>query len=141
MTSITVNNPFASEQITTDDPKQQEWQLDVARQFKAAATMGVLMSLGAHELRAVPGVHTLGGLFFIARILPMTKNGRGSRPALMAVMVSVTGIDEIDIDVRRLRDGVEHATVRGIYIDQLAAALLALDYDGPEIFNPSYWSN
>jgi len=111
-----------------------------AADFTAAAGIGVLASLGATDLRTVPGAHSIGGLAFTARILPFTKTGdRVERPARMGVLVSVTGLDEIDIQARRPGTDEDHARIEGIYIDQLAAALLALDYNGPEILNPRYW--
>lgn len=139
MPSITV--PFTVEQLHTDDPEQLAEHQQAAAAFQAAATVGVLMSLGATTLRTVPGTHQLGGLLFIAHILPMTSRGRGEAPRRMAVMVSLTGADLIDIDVRRISDSQEHATIHGIYIDQLEPALLSLDYDGPETLNPRLWTN
>ncbi|GAB3597382.1 hypothetical protein CFAEC_13825 (plasmid) [Corynebacterium faecale] len=57
----------------------------------------------------------------------------------MAVMVSLTPADEIDVEVREIARKTEHARIEGIYIDQLARAALAIDYDGPTALNPRYW--
>lgn len=140
-TVTTHDLPFPVDQLHTDNTEEQEYNREAADTFRQAATLGVLGSLGAHNLRTIPGRHQLGGLMFTARILPMTQKGRGSRARNMLVMVSLTGGDLIDIDVRYLTGGAEHATARDVYIDQLQRALLALDYDGPEIFNPRYWTN
>lgn len=139
-TVTTQDLPFPIAALRTEDPDDQERNRNAAETFRKGATPGVLMSLGASNLRSVPGTHELGGLLFIARILPLTGSGRGQAPRRMAVMVSLTPGDLIDIDVRPLT-GPEHATVRDIYIDQLQRALLALDYDGSDAFNPSYWTN
>lgn len=53
--------------------------------------------------------------------------------------MSTTPLDEIEIEVREYARGIEHAKVEGVYIDQLARVLLALDYDGTEALNPRYW--
>lgn len=140
MTS-TQDLPFTVEQLRTTDPDRLREHQQTAETFRRAATVGALMSLGATTLRAVPGTHQLGGLMFTARILPLTRTGRGEAPRRMSVMVSLTGADLIDIDVRYLSGGREHATIREVYIDQLQRALLALDYDGPEPLNPAYWTN
>ena len=56
-----------------------------AMQFRQALGLGVLGSLGASDLTAVPGAHQCGGLLFTARVLPMTKRGtRGTRSRNMA---------------------------------------------------------
>ncbi|MBS3183453.1 hypothetical protein [Leucobacter manosquensis] len=40
---------------------------------------------------------------------------------------------------REYARGIEHAKIEGVYTDQLARVLLALDYDGTEALNPRYW--
>ncbi|MBS1673150.1 MAG: hypothetical protein JSS74_04215 [Actinobacteria bacterium] len=141
-TVTTADLPFPIEQVHTTDAAELEHNRAAAETLRAGATTGVLWSLGATNLGAVPGTHGLGGLLFIARILPLTANGRGEAARRMAVMVSVTPGDLLDIDVRQLTgDRREHATTRDLYLDQLQRALLALDYDGREPFNPRYWTN
>lgn len=140
-TDTTQDLPFTVDELHADNEEEQEYHREAAETFRQAATRGVLWSLGASDYRAVPGRHQLGALLFTARILPMTKTGRGERARKMLVMVSLTGGDLIDIDVRYLAGGKEHATARDVYIDQLQRVLLALDYDGPEIYNPAYWNN
>ncbi|WP_420181294.1 hypothetical protein [Paenarthrobacter sp. TA1.8] len=54
-------------------------------------------------------------------------------------MVSLTPADEIDVEVREIARTTKHAHIEGIYIDQLARAALAIDYDGPTALNPRYW--
>lgn len=120
------------------DPERAK---QTARDLRAAIEIGVLMSLGATDLGAVAGSHQLGGLLFTARILPLRHGTRRTRPARMGVMISLNGIDTIDIRVIEYASGRQHATATGLYIDQLNACLLALDYDGPTPFNPRYWSN
>jgi len=113
-----------------------------AMQFRQALGLGVLGSLGASDLTAVPGAHQCGGLLFTARVLPMTKRGtRGPRPRNMGIMVSLTPADEIEIEAREITRGTEHAKIEGIGIEQLQRAALAIDYDGPEVLNPRYWTN
>ena len=109
--------------------------------FLRAVTVGVLWSLGAESKAAVLGAHQMGGLLFIARILPFRHGERRERAARMAVMISLNPADTIDIQVIELASGREHARTEGVYIDQLSRAVLALDYDGEEPFNPRYWTN
>lgn len=142
MTSTAAALPFPTTQVAfpnreaADEPRARQ----AADDFRAAAGLGVLASLGATNLLCVPGEHGLGGLAFTARILPFNKTGeRAERPVRMGVLISVTGLDEIDIRVRRYTNQDEHALIRGIYIDQLAHALLALDYNGPTTLNPRLW--
>ena len=111
-----------------------------ANDLRRAIGPGVLGSLGATDLAAVPGSHQCGGLMFTARVLPLTKSGaRGTQPRKMAVMVSLTPADEIDVEVREIARTTKHAHIEGIYIDQLARAALAIDYDGPTALSPRYW--
>lgn len=113
-----------------------------ADQFRQALGIGVLGSLGASDLTTVPGAHQCGGLMFTARVLPIAKSGaRGTRPRKMAIMISLTAADEIDIEAREIARGAEHVKIEGIYIDQLQRAALAIDYNGPEVLNPRYWPN
>lgn len=130
--------PFPTEAIDTTDPAEIIDNTMTGRTFRAAIGNGSLWSVGAHGFANVPGAHQLGGLAFRARILPMTKTGRGATARTMGVLVSLTGIDDIDIEVRHA-DGTEHARITGVYLDQLARIILALDYDGPEVTNPRYW--
>lgn len=119
-----------------------EYHKATAEQFRQAIGALVFMSLGASRLIAVPGRYLGGGLMFTARILPFTQTGdRYAAPRKMAVLVSVTPLDEIEIEVREYARGIEHAKIERVYIDQLSRALLALDYDGPEPINPRYWPN
>lgn len=143
---MTVHTPaalaFPTEHIAfpTRDAANEPRVRQASADFTAAAGLGVLASLGATDLLTVPGEYGLGGLAFTARILPFTKTGdRAERPARMGVLISVTAVDEIDIRVRRNTTQQEHAHIQGIYIDQLATALLALDYNGPTTLNPRYW--
>ena len=128
--------PFDRKYIVGAD----EFHQAAAEQFRQAISVGVFMSLGASELAAVPGRYDRGGLLFTARILPFTKTGeRFENARRMAVLVSVSPLDEIEIEVREYARGTQHAKIERVYIDQLSQALLALDYDGPEILNPRYW--
>ncbi|MGO2520105.1 MAG: hypothetical protein ACTH8F_08285 [Microbacterium sp.] len=131
--------PFPSETISTTDPADIIDNTMTGRTFRAAIGTNTLWCVGAHEISNVPGRHQLGGLLFKARILPMTKTGRGEAARSMAVLVSLTPADEIDVEVRRISDGHEHAHVQGIYIDQMQRMILALDYDGADVLNPRYW--
>ena len=87
-------------------------------------------SLGAERLATLPGIvpgrYDRGGLLFTARILPFTRTGdRYAAARNMAVLVSTTPLDEIEIEVREYARGIEHAKIEGVYIDQLARVLLA----------------
>lgn len=112
---------------------------ETAETLRQATQIGVLMSLGFSDLGAVAGEHQLGGLLFTARILPLRDGTRRERPARMGIMISHTPADEIDIHVIEYARGTDHTRIKGIYIDQLNRALLALDYDGPTPLNPHYW--
>lgn len=128
--------PFDLAHIVNAD----EFHRAAAEQFRQAIGPGVLMSLGATRLTAVPGRFDRGGLMFTARILPVTQTGeRYAASRRMAVLISTTPADELDIEVREHGRGIEHAKIEGVYIDQLGRALLALDYDGLEPLNPRYW--
>lgn len=131
--------PFPTEAITAADPLDILHNTMTGRTFRAAIGEGALMSVGAHQVANVPGRYQLGGLVFLARILPMTKTGRSEQPSIMGVLVSLTPADEIDIEVIRASNNQEHATILSVYIDQLDRLILALDYDGPEVLNPRYW--
>lgn len=113
-----------------------------ASQFRQTFGVNVLGSLGASDLTAAPGAHQCGSLMFTVRVLPVTKRGtRGTQPRKVAVMISLTAADEIDIEAREITRGTVHAKIEGIHIDQLSRAALAIDYDGPEVLNPRYWAN
>lgn len=142
MKEHTMTHPFPNEALILDaNGPTEEFMHQTANQFRLVIGNGVFWSLGAEKLMAVPGVHQLGALTFTARILPMKSDGtRAERPRLMAVMISLTGRDSIDIEVREFANGRTHARIEDIYIDQLAQAILALDYNGDEVLNPRYWS-
>lgn len=127
---------LAAPETTAEDHQTQR---ATGTQFIAAVRLGVLWSLGASGIAIVPGAHGLGGLVFTARIRAIRNGVRLDRASLMAVMVSLNGGDLIDITVRELARGTDHATVTDVYIDQLGRALLALDCDGNEPLNPRYW--
>ncbi|WP_190265264.1 MULTISPECIES: hypothetical protein [Glutamicibacter] len=128
--------PFDTAHIVGAD----EHHRAAAEQFRQAIGPYVFMSLGASQLAAVPGRYDRGGLLFTARILPFTRTGdRYAAARNMAVLVSTSPLDEIEIEVREYARGVQHAKIEGVYIDQLSRAVLALDYDGTEALNPRYW--
>lgn len=142
MSQLSTQTPmFPIEALAAKAGDDLESIRQTAQQFSNAITRGVLWSLGANKAEAVPGVDQLGGLLFIARILPLRDGKRHQRAARMAVLISLNGADTIDIEVKELATRREHAKIRGVYIDQLSAAVLALDYDGDEALNPRYWSN
>lgn len=97
----------------------------------------MLISLGTTDLSPIAGAHQLGGILFTARILPIRRGHRGTRPFRLGVMVSLILSDEISIYVLEYASGRDHARIDGLYIDQLNAALLALDYDGSEPLIPA----
>ncbi|RGE19070.1 hypothetical protein [Leucobacter sp. wl10] len=132
--------PFTAAELFTDDPEVRERAAHIGNYFRQALGPGILFSLGARELRAVPGTDQMGGLMFIASILPMTQRGRGQAARRMAVMISLTALDLIDVEVRVLRTGSVHAKIDEITIDRLGHAVLALDYDGDTVLNPRYWN-
>lgn len=137
-TPITALFPHTALIAATDETTRTE-HLHTASVFRQALGIGGLMTLGASDIHAVPGMHGLGGLALTARILPMRTDGtRSGRPAIMGIMISLTGADTIDVDVRHGDTARIHAQIRDIYIDDLARVALALDYDGDEILNPRY---
>lgn len=97
----------------------------------------VLMSLGASNFG-----HFSDGIMFDARILPMTKKGRGARARIMSVMVTLDASDTYSIKVTYAKgsfDRVVHFEESQIYAPSLNRILLSLDYDGREVTNPRYW--
>lgn len=95
-------------------------------------TVGVLMSLGATDLMS-DRVHVpkpeYDTLTFRARILPSAK---ASRPRVMRVRVTLDPADTYSITVTYPKHGkpfeeVTHYEASGVYCDQLARTLLALD--------------
>ena len=115
---------------------------DIAREITAQATVGVLMSLGAHNLFAMPeNDKRSGGATWDVRVLPMKANGeRAARPRIMKLTVELTHADDYTVTVDYWNRGkrVQHFTQDRVYCDQLAKLLLALDWDGDEILNPRY---
>ena len=98
----------------------------------------VLMSLGMSNLS-----HFADGIMFDARILPMTKKGRGTRARVMSVMVTLDASDTYSVKVSYAKgrfDRVTHFEESGIYADELNALLLSLDFDGDQVTNPHYWN-
>ena len=98
---------------------------------------GALMSLGMSSLS-----HFHNGIMFNARILPMTKKGRGTRARIMSVMVTLDPSDTYSIKVTYAKgrfDRVTHFEESQIHAPSLNRILLALDYDGDEVTNPHYW--
>lgn len=102
---------------------------DVIRQ---QATLGVLMSLGAHKLGHYTDDQDQHALVFAARVLPFNANGeRAQRPRIMRVIITHTAEDTytITINYRRGQKTVRHFEATGIYADQLAPTLLSVDSD------------
>ncbi|MGP5342120.1 hypothetical protein ACTXML_16010 [Glutamicibacter arilaitensis] len=131
---------FIYDQLAVCGPSEEHHT--TAIQLRQALGLGVLGSLGASDLTAVPGTHQRGGLLLTARVLPMTKRGtRGTRPRKMGIMISLTPADEVEIEAREIARGTQHAKIEGIGIEQLQRAALAIDYDGSEVLNPRYWTN
>jgi len=113
--------------------------------LRSQINFGVLMALGAHDLRLVSATENhLGGMTFKARILPFTKSGnRGSATRVMDVTITLNGMDYYDIRVTYAPvghrfDRVEHANIKDVDVFALNHVLLALDYDGPQVLNPRY---
>ena len=97
----------------------------------------VLMSLGASNFG-----HFSNGIMFDARILPMTKKGRGTRARIMSIMVTLDSSDTYSIKVTYAKgrfDRVTHFEESQIHTPSLNRILLSLDYDGDEVTNPRYW--
>ena len=131
---------FIYDQLAVCGPSEERHT--TAIQLRQALGLGVLGSLGASDLTAVPGTHQRGGLLLTARVLPMAKRGtRGTQPRKMGIMISLTPADEIEIEAREIARCTEHAKIKGIGIEQLQRAALAIDHDGPEALNPRYWTN
>lgn len=108
----------------------------VAETILAQINKGVLMSLGASNLG-----YSAKALTFNARILPMTKAGRGARARVMAVRVELGPDDTYSVQVAYPKRGARevHFKESGVYADQLNRVLLALDFDGEQVSNPRYW--
>lgn len=98
---------------------------------------GVFMSLGARNFRTDPEAKSL---IFDATILPFLKDGkRGERGRTMAVQVGLDGVG-LSLSVLYEDRGTikTHCPKMGVEVDDLNRTLLALDYDGAEVFNPQY---
>lgn len=105
---------------------------------------GVLMSLGARDFCTNA---TATDLIFDATILPMTKAGnRSSAPRTMTVTISVSAERDGNFDLKitylgrglaKFDDPLVHYSGAALLAD-LNGVLLALDYDGPEVLNPTY---
>ena len=125
---------------------------EIANTIRQQITVGVLMSLGAHDIGAARMAHEQGGpmlpsLVFKALILPFNKNGeRSERPRKMYVIVSLTPADTYKITVTynanvgngRGPDRTDHYHATDVYAEDLSRTLLALDYDGDTVLNPRY---
>lgn len=135
-TAITI--PFPTEAITATDPADIIEHSMTARTFRAAISNRALRSVSAHDIANVPGAYQLGGLTFRACIQPMTETGRSDTAEIVAVLVSLTPADEIDVEVRCMADDREHARFPGVDIDQMKRIIRALDYDGSEVLNPRH---
>lgn len=104
-----------------------ERRAEIASVIRQQITGGVLMSLGAHEPRALYSGPP--GYTFKARILP---NAKTSQPRIMQVTVTLDPSDTYDIKVTYPKRGdrfteVVHFEAEGVYNDALARTLLALD--------------
>ena len=96
-----------------------------------------LATLGASDLAVVRD--PMPGLTFLARIHPFTKTGkRAGRARVMRVFVTINHLDLWDVKVEL--DGEEHYAVTDVYAGDLQKLMVALDYDGPEVVNPRYWT-
>lgn len=125
---------------------------EIANTIRQQITVGVLMSLGAHDIGAARMAHEQGGpmlpsLVFKALVLPFNKNGeRSERPRKMYVIVSLTPADTYKITVTynanvgngRGPDRTDHYHATDVYAEDLSRTLLALDYDGDTVLNPRY---
>lgn len=108
----------------------------IAETIFAQINKGVLMSLGASSFG-----YSDKALTFAARVLPMTKAGRGSRARVMTVRIELGPEDAYSVQVAYPKRGAReiHFKQSGIYADQLNRVLLALDFDGERVTNPRYW--
>lgn len=129
---------FGTATISHNPDADRDRTNTAALDFRSALSIGGLMTLGATDLTAVPGSHQLGGLLLTARILPMTRTGRGSGARRMFVLLSANAADLIDVDVIEAASGREHYRARDVYGEDLPRLALALDYDGDDTLNPRY---
>lgn len=115
----------------------------IAQTIMSQIDKRVLMSLGSSDFGYFTGgPDNLGQLMFMARILPMTKTGRGTRARRMHVAITLEFSDTYSVKVTYSKgrfERVTHFEESGIYADQLDRLLLSLDYDGREVTNPRYW--
>jgi hypothetical protein len=109
-----------TETTVTPDEAQR-----VALTIKQQITLGVWMSLGAHE----PGFirEQRGGLTFKARLIVPGQ----TRVRIMRVTIVLTGRDTYDIEVGYMKartfEWVTRFEATDVYADSLARTLLALD--------------
>lgn len=102
-----------------------------------------LAAVGARDF--LYGKDERGSFIFKASLHPFNKNGeRAGRARTMMVKVTCTYSDTYTVEVtyqgRNHFDVVTHFTASDIYADQIGRVILSLDYDGPEVTNPRYWT-
>lgn len=105
---------------------------ETAETIRQQITLGVLMSLGAHNLELHTDDSDQPALMFTARVLPFNVNGtRLQQPRNMRVLVTLTAADtyDISVDYHRGTTIVRHFAAAGVYADQLPPVLLSLDSD------------
>ena len=107
---------------TTDTTTASEAQA-VAAVIRRQITVGVLMSLGAHDLAY--STDQRGALTFKARII---RKGQ-TRVRIMRVTVTLTDRDTYNIQVGYMQkfDWVSYVDLTDVYADSLARVLLDLD--------------
>lgn len=128
--------------MTTTTPAAERNAIanDIANEITRQATSGVLMSLGAHNREVLSRTENRrGGAAWTVLVLPFRKNGtRGTKARRMRLAIQLTHADDYTIQVSYMNRGdlVTHYYAEGVYCDQLAPILLALDYDGDTVLNP-----
>lgn len=131
--------------MTTKYIPTTEERAAVADIIRNQIERGVFMTLGAtnlgHTSTEMDRGYSMCALVFVARILPFKKNGkRSERAKKMAVEIALTANDTYDIHVFHMVRGerVTHFKREDVYVFDLNATLIALDYDGDEVLNPRY---
>lgn len=103
----------------------------VAQTIRKQIEIGVLMTLGASELRH-GYVNGLPSLLFTVRVFPFNHAGKRIRKARkMELAVQLTSWDDYTISVTYPNKGlvVMHELIEHVYVDSLNRTLFAIDSD------------
>lgn len=133
---------------TTTESREAQYAREVAATIKGQVRWGTWGTLAARNFQATTTKDGAAALRVDITILPFNADGKRSSGARTAWLTIALRADRYDITVQHTRHGdkfgtkglVTHAETRGVYADQLNNALTAIDWDGPQPFNPRLWS-